>query len=386
MLKGIQLTLLMGPAIPVPVSKDILNALTSVEVTTSTQGPSGFQLSFELSTKSPLHIAFLISGGNPVAGIAGIEPIPLVRVIIVVTLNGTPEVLIDGVMTNHNVSPGSKPSTSTLTITGEDLSRVMDYIDFSGIPYPAMPPEARVLLILAKYAFLGIVPKVLPSPLLDVPNPLDKIPRQKGKDLPYIKQLAELVGYVFYMEPGPTPGLSFAYWGPPIKVGIPQPALNIDMDAHTNVESLSFNFNSELKKIPLVYIQNPQTKLPIPIPIPDITPLSPPLGAIPPIPKGLERITETAKYNTVQGLLIGMARAAESADAVTGSGSLDVLRYGRRLQARNLVGVRGAGHAFNGLHYVESVTDSINIKRGEYKQNFTLSRNGLLSTLPRVPV
>lgn len=382
MLKGIHLTLLMGPAVPIPVSKEIVDALTSVQVTTSTQGPSGFQLSFELSTKSPLHIAFLLSGGNPVAGIAGIEPIPIVRVIIIVTINGAPEVLIDGVMTNHDVSPGSSPSTSTLSITGEDLSRVMDYIDFSGIPYPAMPPSARVLLILAKYAFLGIVPKVLPSPLLDVPNPLDRIPRQKGKDLPYIKQLADLVGYVFYMEPGPKPGISVAYWGPEIKVGIPQPALNIDMDAHTNVESLSFSFNSEKSLIPVVFIQNPQTKLPIPIPIPDITPLNPPLGAIPPIPKGLERITETAKYNAVQGALIGMARAAESSDAVTGSGSLDVMRYGRRLQARKLVGVRGAGHAYNGSHYVNSVTDDI--KRGEYKQNFTLSRNGLLSTIPKV--
>jgi hypothetical protein len=372
MLKGIHLTLMIGPAVPIPVGKEVLDALTDVQITTSTQGPSGFQLTFELSTKSPLHIAFLLSGGNPVAGIAGIEPIPIVRVIIIVTINGTPEVLIDGVMTNHEVSPGSNPSTSTLTITGEDLSRVMDYIDFSGIPYPAMPPSARVLLILAKYAVLGIVPKVLPSPLLDVPNPLDRIPRQKGKDLPYIKQLAELVGYVFYMEPGPKPGTSFAYWGPEIKVGVPQPALNVDMDAHTNVESLSFSFNSEQKKIPLVYIQNPQTKLPVPIPIPD-NPAH--LGAIPPIPKGLEPITETAKYNAIQGTLIGMARAAESADAVTGSGTLDVVRYGRRLQARKLVGVRGAGHAFNGLHYVESVTD--NIKRGEYKQNFTTSRDGL---------
>ncbi|MDX2506082.1 MAG: hypothetical protein QNL62_16615 [Gammaproteobacteria bacterium] len=373
MLKGIHLTLMMGPVVPIPVSKEIVDALTSVQVSTSTQGASGFQLSFELSTKSPLHIAFLLSGGNP---------IPIVRVIIIVTINGTPEVLIDGTMTNHQVSPGSSPSTSNLTISGEDLSRVMDYIDFSGIPYPAMPPSARVLLILAKYAFLGILPKVLPSPLLDVPNPLDRIPRQKGKDLSYIKQLADLVGYVFYMEPGPTPGVSFAYWGPEIKVGAPQPALNVDMDAHTNVESLSFSFNSEMNKIPVVYIQNPQTKLPIPIPIPDITPLSPPLGVIPPIPKNLDPITETAKYNPVQGALIGMARAAESADAVTGSGSLDVLRYGRRLQARKLVGVRGAGHAYNGLHYVESVTD--NIKRGEYKQSFTLSRNGLLSTIPRV--
>jgi hypothetical protein len=71
------------------------------------------------------------------------------------------------------------------------------------------------------------------------------------------------------------------------------------------------------------------------------------------------------------------------AEAVTGEGSLDVLRYGRSLKARQLVGVRGAGLAFDGLYYVKSVTH--NIKRGEYKQSFKLVRNGLISTLPKVP-
>ena len=51
-----------------------------------------------------------------------------------------------------------------------------------------------------------------------------------------------------------------------------------------------------------------------------------------------------------------MAKASADADVVTGTGSLDVLRYGRVLQARQLVGVRGAGPAFDGLHYVDSVT------------------------------
>ena len=68
---------------------------------------------------------------------------------------------------------------------------------------------------------------------------------------------------------------------------------------------------------------------------------------------------------------------------MTANGSLDVLRYGRVLKARKLVGVRGAGAAFDGLYYVKSVTH--NIKRGEYKQSFTLSRNGLLSTFQTVP-
>jgi hypothetical protein len=90
-----------------------------------------------------------------------------------------------------------------------------------------------------------------------------------------------------------------------------------------------------------------------------------------------------AKYSPVEALLIGLAKAAKSSDAVTASGSLDVLRYGRVLRSRHLVGVRGAGLAFNGLYYVKSVTHTI--KRGEYKQNFILSRNGLISTLPKVP-
>ena len=167
-LKGVNLTLMIGPAVPIPVSREVLDALVEAQVTINTQGPSGFQLTFELSTESPLHTLFLVTGGSP---------IPMVRVVIVVTIKGNPEVNMDGVMTDHQVSPGSNPGSSTLTVTGEDLSRVMDYIDFSGIPYPAMPPSARVVLILAKYAFLGMLPKVVPSVMLDVPNPLDVIPR-----------------------------------------------------------------------------------------------------------------------------------------------------------------------------------------------------------------
>ena len=371
----IHLTLMIGPAVPVPVTQDVLDALISVQVTTSSRDASGFQLQFTINNRSPLQTLFLLTAGNPV---------PLMRVIIVVTINGAANVLMDGVMTNHELSPGADPGHSTLTVTGKDLTQVMDYIDFSGIPYPAMPNEARVLVILAKYAVLGIVPMVLPSVLVDIPIPTEQIPRHKGKDLAYIKLLADEVGYVFYLDPGPAPGMSIAYWGPEIKVGTPQPALNINMDAYTNVESLNFRFNSDSKSLPIVFIQNPETKIPIPIPIPDITPLNPPLGLIPPLPKNIDPITDTAKYSPLRGAMIGMAKAARSADGVSGTGSLDVLRYGRALKARSLVGVRGAGAAFDGLYYVNSVTH--NLKRGEYKQSFTLGRNGLLSTIPTVPV
>lgn len=375
MLKGIHLTLMIGPGVPIPVGQDVLDALTSVEVTTATDQPSGFQLTFSLSTHSPLQTIFLLSGGSP---------LPLMRVVIIATINGTPEVLMDGMLTHHQVTPGNEPGHAKLTVSGQDLSSVMNLIDFSGIPYPAMPDFARVALILAKYAIFGVVPMVIPSVLLDVPIPTDRIPRHKGKDLDYIKQLADDVGYVFYVEPGPTPGMSIAYWGPEIKVGVPQPALNINLDAHTNIEQINFRFDTESKVLPIVLIQNQATRVPIPIPIPDITPLNPPLGLIPPIPKRIEPINSgTSKYSPIQAALIGLTKAAQSSDAVTATGSLDVTRYGRILKARRLVGVRGVGTAFDGLYYVQSVTHSI--KRGEYKQNFTLKRNGLISTFSQVP-
>jgi len=370
------LTLMVGPVVPVPVGQEVIDALTGVQVSvkSGSRAQSGFQLTFSLSKRSPLETLFLVAGSS--------LP-PIIRVILVATVFGTPEVLIDGVVTRTDVASGSESSTSTLTVTGLDLTAVMDFVSFDGFPFPAMPAEVQVLLILAKYALFGLIPMVIPSVLVDIPIPISRIPRQQGKDLGHIQRLADEVGYVFYLKPGPVPGTNVAYWGPEIKVGVPQPALNVDMDAHTNVESLSFSYNGDSAMLPIVLIQNQETKAIIPIPIPSITPLNPPLGAVPPIPKDIRPIDMTAKYSPVRAALIGLAKAAQTADVVSASGSLDVLRYGRPLRARELVGVRGAGTAFDGLYYVKSVTH--NIKKGEYKQSFSLTRNGLISTIPRVP-
>jgi hypothetical protein len=375
MASAVQLTLMIGPAVPVPVGSDVLEALTAATVhTTAGATMSGFELTFTLSPRSPLQTLFLLSGGS--------VP-PLIRVVINVTLNGASQVLMDGVMTSHRVSAASGGAQSTLTVRGKDLTAVMDYLELNGVPYPAMPAPARVALMLAKYAFLGVVPLVIPPFMMDIDIPIERIPRQQGTDLAYIRQLAEQAGYVFYLDPGPLPGMSKAYWGPEIKAGPPQPALNTDMDAHTNVESLSFDFDTESKVMPIVYIQNEQTKVPIPIPIPDIGPLNPPLGLAPPIPHQLKFMDDTAKMSPVRAVLAGMAEASRTSDAVTASGSLDALRYGHALKARQLVGVRGAGMAFDGLYYVRSVTHTL--KRGSFKTNFELARNGLISTVSKAP-
>jgi hypothetical protein len=192
-----------------------------------------------------------------------------------------------------------------------------------------------------------------------------------------------LKGIYLTLLAGPVPGTSIAYFGPQIKVGIPQKALNINMDAQTNCDQVSFAFHTEKATLPVLFIQEPITKLPIPIPIPDINPLQPPLGLFPPLPKKIEFLNDIANLDFMDALSIGVSTASRSNDAVTADGSIDVIRYGGVLHARGLVGVRGSGLAFDGLYYVESVTH--HLKRGEYKQDFKLSRNGLVSLTPVVP-
>lgn len=373
MLKGINLTLMIGPGTATPVPRYVLDALTEATVTIGTGGRGGFELKFQLSNRSPLQTLFLLTaGGMP----------PMMRVILVATVNGAPEVLIDGVMTKHQIAP-SPDGMSELTVTGEDLSLAMDLITFDGLPFPGMPSLARVMALVAKYAVLGVIPLVLPPFLTDVESPLDYVPLQKGTDWNYLQIMAEFVGHVCYLDPGPAPGTSRLYWGPEIKTGQPQPALNYAMDGFRNVESLSFDYNSEDRVQPYVTLHEPITKLPIPLPVPDISLINPPLGLIPSVPKRFEPIPDLSKLPLTKALLRAIGPASQSADTVRVRGSLDVARYGRLLKARKLVGLRGAGTAFDGLYYVQSVTHQI--QRGSYKQSFELSRNGLVSTVSRVP-
>ena len=110
------------------------------------------------------------------------------------------------------------------------------------MPYPAMPAEARVAAVLAKYAMFGIVPLVIPSILLDVPIPTEQIPTQKAPTSSTSR--ARRAGRLRVLRRARTASRAdIAYWGPEIKVRVPQPALNVNMDAHTNVESLSFSFD-----------------------------------------------------------------------------------------------------------------------------------------------
>lgn len=374
MINKLQLSLLIGPLVTLPAPPEVIDAFLSAQVTVTAGQRTGFQMTFAVSRKSLLTTTLIPAGYFD----------PGIRVILVITVNGIPTPVIDGLITRQEVAVSDNIGQSVLTVTGEDVSVAMDLIKWQGIPMPPSPAAGRVTMIIAFYAMFGMIPVVLPELFPSIPLPTDRIEMQQGTHLEYLNKLAEDNGYVFYVDPGPVPGTNTAYWGPEIRIGIPQPALNVDFESDSNVTSLNFSYDGLARSTYITTIQEQMTKLPIPIPIPDIDPLKPPLAIKPAPALRVDLTNDTAKLNPVEALARSVARASASADAVTAQGQLDVARYGHILKARSLVGVRGAGLAYDGLYYVKSVTH--NIKRGEYKQSFTLSRDGLISQTPQVPV
>jgi hypothetical protein len=373
MLKGIYLTLMIGPAVPIVAPKVVVDALSNIQVTSSKER-SGFQLTFTVSKDSTLLTTLLPAGF--------FDPI-ITRVIVIATLNGIPNVLMDGLVTNQEFSPSAEPGQTTLVITGEDLSVAMDLVE-KVIPYPGFPEVAQVYAALAPYALLGIVPLVIPPIIPRTPVVTDHWDSQRSTDRSFIKALARRCGYVFFVEPGPLPGQSIAYFGPDTNLPIPQPALTINMDAATNVESLSFSLDGMAKEVNLfsIYAPDQDGTIPLTVPVPNIDPFKPPLGLRPSPTMKVTYADTYTKLNPNEAAQAILGYLLTNTPAVTANGSLDVMRYNGILRARLLVGVRGAGYTYDGMYYVDSVTH--NIKPGEYKQNFTLSRDGLVSDTPNV--
>jgi hypothetical protein len=385
-LLGSQLTLLIGPTVPLPAPIELTEALKSVEVTHQDEGRSGFQLTFQAGRSGPSDLVdYRIL----------LEPLlrPFARVILVVTFGGVPRVLMDGVVTHQLHSPSDQPGASTVTVTGEDVSVMMD-LKQKRIPWPAVPELVIALAIIGTYAQFGLIPDVRPPTTTDIPLPIQRTPVQVGTDLAYLKEMASRYAFVFYVEPGPVPLVNKAYWGPPNRVGVPQGALSVNLGNETNVEQIGFSFNALAPNTVAFKIQDRDTETQFGFETFASTRL--PLSAMPALLVDQPNVRSVdmgivgggeggtpAGLNIVQALARAQAQTDASTDnVVTATGTLDALRYGRLLQPRGLVGLRGAGLTYDGTYYVKSVTHSIT--KGEYKQRFTLTRDGTISLTPVV--
>ena len=365
---GFRLSLLIGSTVPLPASPDVLDALVSLEVKNQDKGRDGFQLTFGLGPRGPLDYSLLTFGTFD----------PMTRVVISVLVGTSLNVLIDGVVTNHQVLPGNRPGESTLTVTGEDISLKMD-LEEKQATYPAQPDSVVAARVLLSYAQYGIVPQVTPTATVTLPT--NRITTQQETDLAFLRRLAQRNGFVFYLDPI-APGALRAYWGPENRIGLPQGALVVGQGAATNLDTPpTITFDPMQVTAPQLRITLPGTSVSIALPIP--TGVMPPLARSPtaPLRKPLDR--DSARLDSALGALQARADAVDSSDAVFVSGQVDTIRYGEVLKARGLVGLRGVGDAHSGLYFVRQVTHRI--ERGKYQQSFTLVREGIGTTLPAVP-
>jgi hypothetical protein len=366
-LLGIRLILWMGKTIPSPAPMEVLNSLSSVEVKNDSENGDGFKITFTLSKDKTGDFGLLNNGALD----------PFNRVIIGVLMGVTPEVLIDGIITHHQIEPGDESGISTLTVMGTDISIMLD-LEEQNDKFENQPDFVIATRLLSKYANLGIVPN--PTPTSDIPIMLQRIPRQCGTDSRFLQRMAERNGFVFYIEPV-TFGVSKAYWGPENRLGMPQPALSINLGEFTNVKSLRFS-NNTLSGIESdgSFIE-PMTWMSLPIPrLPSLK--IPPLARTPVETRRRSIERNSANRNPAQAATSVMAAATNAPDPINGEGELDAVKYGHVLRARRLVAVRGAGLSYNGNYIVKSVTHKI--KKGEYTQSFSLSRDGIGTILPVV--
>lgn len=364
----------MGPKIPIPVPFSIAEALTSVEVTHDDTGPSGFQLTFQIGRSGPLDLVDYGLLTNPLIR-------PLTRVVLLVRFAIAPQVLMDGIITQMQLSPSEEPGASTLTVTGEDVSIMMDLEDKPGEEPPGVPDYGLFAKIVGQYtADYGLVPSKPPpdEKALTPPNPLEKkTARPPMTDRAYLQNMAQHYGFLFYVTPGPAPLFSAVHWGPPEKVSKPQSPLCVNMGPATNVDSISFRFNPLLRQ-QVTFVEDEKEET---LSKTSVARTIPPLASDPAQPKRKIALTDCDKGRAktkAQGIV-----DRSSDDVVTASGQLDTLRYNGLLNPRSLVGLRGVGRTYDGLYYVKTVTHSIG--KGRYTQSFSLSREGTGTSVPALP-
>jgi hypothetical protein len=380
---GIYLTLLIGRTVPLPANQTLIGALERVEVTHSDEGRSGFQITFKAGRGQPF---------NPLDYPLLLRPElqAFSRVILVVTLNAIPKVLLDGVITDQQFAPGSDPDQTILTVTGEDVSVMMD-LEENIVEHPGQNETMIANKIIAGYAQYGLAPKVIPPPVIDLPLPIERVPVQHGTDLKYLLDMAARYAYVFYITPGPAPGVNQAYWGPPPRLGLLQNALSLNMGPDTNIESINFRYDALAPQMTSGQVQD--RKLNQSLPVFAFVSTRLPLAMQPGL--NFQSKVRQAWLGDVAGLTVAdaLARAQANTNASTDNvlvaeGELDAARYGHILEARRTVGVRGVGYRHDGLYYVKRVSHVIEIGAaanvGSYRQQFTLTREGAGTVTPVV--
>lgn len=365
--KRLHILIYTGQFLPRPAPSCVIDGFQSAEIIQDAQTGDGFQLTFSLTKNAIGQYTILQSGALD----------PFSRVVLAVEFGALPVVLLDGIVTHHQIDTRGEATGATLTVTGKDLSVMMDLTQQIK-KYDNQPDSLIVTQILARYARYKLTPMVMPT--LDVPIMVRRTPWQTETDLACVRRLAQRNGYVFHITPL-LPGVVRAYFGTESRADLPQPAITLDMGADTNVASMHFSHDAFAPMQVRGHYMDPLTKLVLPVPAPPFIPV-PPLSLFPTRARRQGFLSRSAHLPLPNVTRAAKLAGQSSRDAVTAEGELEPLRYGGVLKVRGLVGVRGAGLSFDGNYYVRKTTHKV--ERGKYTQSFTLCREGVIPISPVV--
>lgn len=375
----INVNLLIGKTIPIPAPDFIMNSIQSIHVTNTDSGRDGFQIVFSVGRAGLTDLIDYKLVKNQILN-------PFNRVIILVIIGTTQKVLLDGIITHHQLSISNEPGQSIFTVTGEDVSVKMLQNE-TPVTHENKSPLSIFEGIINSYIQYNMSPDTDNGPEIStVPDSNHKIPAQNGTDWDYISKLSKDFDYMFFIEPV-APFHNNACWKSKKTRSLDvQKPLQINIGPMTNVNSLNFQYDTQIPITVQATTQDPQTQKTVTVNVSEInyTTLS-------------NQTTFTSNQSNVKSKQLkgiggwsvddikktAQAEVNRSVDAITGTGEMNTPSYGDILRARKAVWVIGAGKSYDGKYYVRNVTH--NIKLGEYTQSFTIVREGLGTTSDIIP-
>lgn len=119
----IRLELRIGrPTAPVLASYEVVDALIDLEVTQQDRERGGFQMTFSLGREPKNYSDYWLLREGILDTFNRVVITVIVGVKVGVNRPIKKQILMDGIITNHQIAASNKPGESRLTVTGEDIA------------------------------------------------------------------------------------------------------------------------------------------------------------------------------------------------------------------------------------------------------------------------
>ncbi|WP_051798271.1 hypothetical protein [Catenuloplanes japonicus] len=346
------LTVLTGPKDPQVISN--VSGLKRAEIAVT----SGSGMAFQLFFSGPA----VPGAGKPADPRSAVTAQfgLLDRVRCKLWLNGEESLLAEGVVTHRELTSAGSFGEWQMTITGEDLSVLMDLKE-KAAEHPQMNAAETAKKILDGYVTEKVISKVIAPGGGDRPARTERIPVQRGTDRAYLSRLAKHCGHVF--EVVADGGGSSANWGPRRWVTKKFPPISLG-EKDRNVQQLTYRHDALAAVRVDGLVQDAVTGAVVPV----RTPATPgPATRTVLFPESGR--TAAQAFARAQG----MVAAAPDAEVVTGE--VNTTWYPTVLVPGGVVQVGGAGFGIDGDYFIQRVVHVLE-GGGAHTQRFTLTRGG----------